>query len=125
MTQDVVVHECTAAFSRHVFEKYLPRYAVWRPAIDGHDVLMSPHQFAWPLFRPRLYTVLINLDTMEPPAGFDVALQRLYRKCVVDVAVLYTAPKVGRAIRFWGSPLYATLCCDVARVSCCPGGSRR
>ena len=36
-----------------------------------------------PRFWPRLYTVLVTLDTMEPAAGFDVALQIFHRKCVV------------------------------------------
>ena len=57
---------------------------------------MSPHQYGWPLYRPRLYTVLVNMDSMEmhgDQRGFQKTLQLLHRKCMIDVSRIYLAPK--------------------------------
>ena len=88
-----MLHECTSKFSREVFVKWLPRYHILRPMVKNQEALLSPHQFAWPVYRPRLYTVLINLETMEVPTRFNETLELLYRKCVLDVSALFAAPK--------------------------------
>lgn len=60
---------------------------------NAGDWLLSQHQFGWPCFRPRLYSVLVNRATgklMDP--GLDV-IHALYRKPSGTVADLFVAPK--------------------------------
>ena len=57
---------------------------------------MSPHQYGWPVYRPRLYTLLINSDTMQlegSEAGFQETLQLLHRRCEMDVSAVFVAPQ--------------------------------
>ena len=116
----MILHECTAGFAQHVFTKWLPRYVLLRPKLNDREMLLSPHQFGWPVYRPRLYTALVNLDTIEVvdgQIGFDRAMQRLFRKCSVDVASLYVAPQACL-------PMPSCLCMSTLRKSLSVGLSR-
>lgn len=83
LLQDVVVHECTSQFLRFLLEMWLPEYE-WHMLIKpscgkmgrGLDPigeinstekawLLSPHQFGWPMSRPRLFTVGIKKESVK------------------------------------------------------------
>ena len=65
---DLIVHECTSFFSQFLFDTFLSDYCVNRFATPENKQqrsalkagfqsgtwLLSPHQFGWPAYRPRL-----------------------------------------------------------------------
>lgn len=90
-SEDLIFHECTSGFAKHLFEIWLPDYDIHRPTdAAGHEMLLSPHQFGWPLFRPRLYTVLSKRSSVTVSA-FGETLSLLFRKCMIPVSSLFVA----------------------------------
>ena len=96
MTQEALaVHECTSAFDTGLFLKYLPMYSVHQPEDEDNDnklLHLSPHMFGWPMFRPRLYTVLCHRHKCVL-SGFSTALKSLFCKPQLQVHNLFIAPK--------------------------------
>ena len=96
MTQEALaVHECTSAFDTGLFLKYLPMYSVHQPEDEDNDnklLHLSPHMFGWPMFRPRLYTVLCHRHKCVL-SGFSTALKSLFCKPQLQVHNLFIAPE--------------------------------
>ncbi len=88
-SEDLIFHECTSGFAKHIFRIWLPNYDVHRPTdAAGNEMLLSPHQFGWPLFRPRLYSVLSKRSSVTISA-FGETLSLLFRKCMIPVSSLF------------------------------------
>ena len=108
--QAVIIHERTGGFLRWVLLKYLPEYD-WHSLVGkGSQVqsvvndsckeafLLNPHDFGWPMNRPRLYTVGTLRGTCHLKLGPDqqpglISVTNLFEKCTLDCRSLFVAPQ--------------------------------
>ncbi len=59
LSQDVIIHECTARFTKDIFEKHLgDLYDVL--SLERKKRLISPEDLGWPCSRPHKHTVLLK-----------------------------------------------------------------
>eukprot|EP00435_Cladocopium_sp_Y103_P011830 s5265_g3.t1 len=94
MTQEpLAVHECTSAFDSGLFSTYLPMYEIIQPKDDNSRVMhLSPHLFGWPMYRPRLYTVLCHRSKCGlSEHEFTEVLKALMCRPTLDVHQLFVA----------------------------------
>lgn len=116
--QELCVHECTGAFFRWIFDLFLPQYT-WHTLIKTDEgdcsaatddyistpFLLSPHHIAWPLHRPRLYSVKVlkgkcKLADFKEADGNVVSglgrIKTLFAKPTMDCSCWCLAPQAGQ-----------------------------
>lgn len=80
-------------FDRDLFDTYLPMYEVHR-VVDGKGatVQLSPHLLGWPMYRPRLYTILVH-RSKATLTQFSETMASLFCRPMIAVHDLFVAPK--------------------------------